>query len=230
MTKSKETIAEKIRKLLRVAACESATAAEKETALHQASRLSQKHAIDLDALGSEASDFGQTLLEAFGSRSPAWCLPVSMILNEHFNVCVFHIKHLSGRGGYDNHWKCFGCKPSREVAVYVWHFLKREFMRLCRQEMPVDRPSFYISVACGLSTALTEKMTQEEPEFVSGLIRIGDRTREEYASFSEGFLPVKVPTLTADVRAYQMGRKIQINPAIKSSDATLRLYAPAGCE
>ena len=96
--------------------------------------------------------------------------------------------------------------------------------------MPVDRPSFYISVACGLSTALTEKMTQEEPEMVSGLIRIGDRTREEYAKFSQGFLIAKVPTLTADRKAYEMGRKIQINPAIKRSDATLRLYAPAGCD
>jgi len=228
--KSKQTIAEKIRKLLRVAACESATTAEKETALHQASRLSQKHAIDLDALGSEASDFGQTLLEDFGSRSPSWCLPVSMILNDHFNVCVFHIRQQSSRGGYDNHWKCFGCKPSREVAVYVWHFLKSEFLRLCKQAKPLDRSSFFISVACGLSVALTEKMKTEEPELVSGLIHIGDRTKAEYAKFSNGFLPARPPKLKANCDAYEMGRKIQIKPAIKSSDAPMRLYAPAGCE
>lgn len=227
---SKDSIAEKIRKLLRVAACDSATTAEKETALHQAARLSQKYAIDLDALGSEASDFGATLLEAFGSRSPSWCLPVSFILNDHFNVCVFHIRHASSRGGYDNHWKCFGCRPSREVAVYVWSFLKREFIRLCKEAKPLDRSSFFISLACGLSVALTEKMQTEEPDLVSGLIHIGDRTKAEYAKFSNGFLPAKMPKLKANSDAYQMGRKIQINPALKSSDATMRLYAPAGCE
>lgn len=228
--KSKDSISEKIRKLLRVVACESATAAEKETALHHASRLSQKHAIDLDALGSEASDFGQTLLEAFGSRSPSWCLAVSMILNDHFNVCVFHIRQQSSRGGHDNHWECFGCRPSREVAVYVWNFLRGELLWLCQKAKPLDRSSFFISVACGLSTALTEKMTREEPEFTSGLIRIGDRTREEYAKFSEGFMPAKVPKLRADREAFEMGRRIQINSAIRSDAASLRLYAPAACD
>lgn len=227
--KSKETIAEKIRKLLRVAACDSATTAEKETALHQASRLSQKHAIDLDALGSEASDFGTTLLEAFGSRSPSWCLPVSMVLNDHFNVCIFMIQDQSIRGGYDKHWKCFGCRPSREVAVYVWNFLKREFIRFCNEAKPLDRASFFISVACGLSVALTEKMKTEEPDLVSGLIHIGDRTKAEYAKFSNGFVPAKMPKLKANCNAFEMGRNIRINPAMKSSESALRIYAPAGC-
>lgn len=53
MNSTTETIRDKIRKLLRVVECDSASEAEKSAALYQASRLSQKHAIDLDALGGK---------------------------------------------------------------------------------------------------------------------------------------------------------------------------------
>ncbi|MBK8583859.1 MAG: DUF2786 domain-containing protein [Flavobacteriales bacterium] len=127
MNSTTETIRDKIRKLLRVVECDSASEAEKSAALYQASRLSQKHAIDLDALGGEASDFGSTKLADFGQRSPSWCLAVTIVLANHFNVRCFVSRTPSPRGGRDVSWYCFGCAPSRQIAVYVWTYLRLEF-------------------------------------------------------------------------------------------------------
>ena len=113
-----DTIKEKIRKLLAVASCEAASDPEKATALHQAARLAARHAIDLDALGSEASDFGSVKLCDFGNRTPSWCVPIMMVLREHFNVCTYRESSPENkqRGRYVA-WHAFGCRPSREVPA-----------------------------------------------------------------------------------------------------------------
>ena len=211
-----KSVADKIRKLLKIVACESASAAEKETALYQASRLSAKHAINLDALGDEATDFGSTVLEKFGARSPSWCLPVSMVLSEFFNVRCFISREPSPRGGLDAHWHAFGCESSREVAVYVWTFLKREFLRLAKRERPLQLTNFYISIACGLAYSLREKREREDRAMAAGMIHLSDRTDDAYRKFCEllPMQPTKVPKFKPNQRAFDLGRQIQVKPGL----------------
>lgn len=210
----KSAIADKVRKLLKIVECDTATDAEKQTALHQASRLSQKHAIDMDALGDEASEFGVTVLETFGSRNPSWALPVAHILTDYFNVRCFKRNEMFGEQIVKHEWACFGCKPSRDVATYVWVFLKREFLRLASIGRPIDRHSFFTSVACGLAVSLREKQQKQEPEMTAGLIRIGDSLGKEFEKTFQNLQEIKEPTLRPNHRAFHLGRQISVHKAI----------------
>lgn len=212
--KDKSVIADKVRKLLKIVECETATDAEKQTALHQASRLSQKHAIDMDALGDEASEFGVTVLDTFGSRNPSWALPVAHILTDYFNVRCFKRNGMVCDMIVAHEWACFGCKPSRDVATYVWVFLKREFLRLAKICRPLDRHSFFTSVACGLAVSLRDKQQKSEPEMTAGLIRIGDSLEKEFEKTFQDLKEIKEPTLRPNHRAFHMGRQISVHQAI----------------
>lgn len=222
-----ETIRDKIRKLIKIAECESASEAEKATALHQAARLSEKHAIDLDALGSEASEFGATELEAFGTRSPSWCNAVAMVLSEHFNVRVYVERIASKRGGRDVRWHCFGCRPSREISVYVWTYLKREFLRaerdLRRRHKTIDRQSLFVSLAFGVISRLNDLKGQLHPEDAKATALIVSNLKSEFGRFSAGFGVVKKVKVNADRDAFNRGKDIEIRTALKTTSVPHRI-------
>ncbi len=224
-----ETMREKIRKLLKIAECESASDAEKATALHQAARLSEKHAIDLDALGRDASEFGTTVLEAFGTRSPSWCNAVGMVLSEHFNVSVYVERISSKRGGRDVRWHCFGCKPSREISVYVWTYLKREFLRaardLLKRHKKIDRQSLFVSLAFGVISRLNDLKRQLLAEDAQATALIVSSLKAEFATFSAGFGVVKKVKINADREAFNRGKDIEIRTALKTTSVPHRICA-----
>jgi hypothetical protein len=222
-------ISDKIRKLLAIAECESASEAEKATALHQAARLAEKHAIDLDALGREASDFGSVELCEFTKRVPPWVPPITAVLAEHFNVRVYRERGVleCEPPDYRVVWRykfwAFGCKPSRDVSVYAFTFLSREFLHLAAKHKPVSKAGFFRSLALGLDArlqALRSKSTVEERN--SSLILVS-KLEAEFKAVSGGFRNARTPPqVDLSREAYLLGKNIELNPAL-TGDHVLRI-------
>lgn len=209
----------KLRKLLAVAECEGASDAEKATALHQAARLAEKHAIDLDALGREASGYGETELAVFIDREPPWCMPICCVLMAHFNVRGF-----SGRSREQDDAGeirivrrvfVFGCKPSRDVALYVFTFLRREFLRLASEMRPKRKAGFYRSLACGIIARLDE-LKKADPSESESTALISAKLETEFALASANFGKArKRPPVDGYRDAFERGKQIEINPALQ---------------
>jgi hypothetical protein len=222
-------ISDKIRKLLAIAECESASEAEKATALHQASRLAEKHAIDLDALGREASDFGSVELCEFTKRVPPWVSPINAVVAEHFNVRVYRERSVleceppQYNVVFRYRFYAFGCKPSRDVSVYAFTFLRREFLHLASKHKPASKAGFFRSLALGVDSrlqALRQKSTVEERQ--NSLILVS-KLEAEFKVASEGFGNMRLPP-KADLsrEAYLLGKNIELNPAL-AGDHVLRI-------
>ena len=222
-------ISDKIRKLLAIAECESASEAEKTTALHQAARLAEKHPIDLDSLGQEASDFGSVELCEFTKRVPPWVSPITAVLAEHFNVRVYRERGVISFDPPSYSAVCsykffaFGCKPSRDVSVYAFTFLRREFLHLAAKHKPASKAGFYRSLALGLDArlqALRRKSTVEERN--SSLILVS-KLEAEFKAASEGFGNARTPPkVDLSREAYLLGKNIELNPAL-AGDHVLRI-------
>lgn len=209
-----QSIKEKIRKLLAIVECESATPAEQESALHQASKLSQKYAIDLDAIGSEASDYDKSPLDAF-ARTPSWADPVGIVLQEHFNVKILVVKHATMPG--ITVYYAFGCKPARDVAEYIWTYLSREFQRL-HKKAGIKRNSvgFYRSLSAGLIDAITLQTKKEGLPQQPAMI-LANKLQEAFDEQNSGIRCKKNKKVEADRAAYAMGHNITINQALRDA-------------
>lgn len=223
---SVETVAEKIRKLLALAACEGASDAEKTAALHQASRLAEKHAIDLDALGSDASEFGSSVIWS-GNFQPPYMTAVLSIVESHFNVKCFRTsvdRWTAAATGIDRiTWSVFGCLASRDVAEYVFTFLSREFVRAAKQLRLKQTVGVFRSMASGLSTKLESlKKTQSSEEQSNSLI-LSNRLKSEFEPFSTGFGTVSHRPTDASRVAYDHGKTIEICPALKGVEQPLAI-------
>ena len=213
-------IDDKIRKLLAVAECESASDAERATALHQAARLAEKHSIDIDALGKEATQFGATTLAVFAKRVPAWVSPVNSILNEFFNVRIYRHRYSTAIDDFpyvsvQNEYFAFGCVPSRFVAVYVFVFLRREFHRLALLHKSVGNVGFYRSLASGLASRMRQLKDGCTTEERGSMLIVSGRLESEFRVASEGFgkLP-KLRDVDLSHEAYELGKQISIKPAL----------------
>lgn len=200
-------IADKIRKLLAVAECDGASEAERATALDQAARLAQKHAIDLDALGSEASEYGSTQLWEAASQPP-WITAIMFILGDHFNVKPFR----QGRGdlGYVA-FHVFGCKPSREMAEYVFTFLRREFLRLARVNRLARTEGTFRSMGLGLRRALRAKEKQRTASEQSDALILCDKLNAAFDEQNPEMPSAKFRAANASTKAYEIGKHIEIN-------------------
>lgn len=221
-------IDDKIRKLLAVAECESASDAERATALHQAARLAEKHSIDIDALGKEATQFGATSLAVFAKRVPGWVSPVNAILNEFFNVRIYRCRRdkeidQSPYVSVQYEYFAFGCLPSRSVAVYVFVFLSREFHRLALLNKSVGKVGFYRSLAIGLCSRMRQLKDGCTTEERGDMLIVSGRLESVFKVASEGFGNLPKPRgVDLSREAYELGKQIEIKPAL-AGDHVLRI-------
>lgn len=127
-------VEDKIRKLLAIAECSTASSAERELAMEKAIALAEVHAVEISELGRDALKFGTSdLWENNGRRQPVW-LDGVIQCTMRFNVRVLYLKKTDDAGRHRG-WvvEAFGCEASRRVAEYVFTFLRREFLRKLKE-------------------------------------------------------------------------------------------------
>ncbi len=217
-------ISEKIQKLLAIASCEGASDAEKATALHQAARLAEKHAIDIDQLGADASDYAEEEIWN-GSKQPAWLDGVIHILTKHFNVRAFRVSVSRAYAQYMKvprfEVKIFGCAASREVAVYVFTFLSREFPAAAKQLGLKPTVGVFRSMAHGLDIKLSGMNRTKEEQ--SNALILSNRLKSEFAAISGEFGKVIRRIVDGSQAAFERGREIDIRPGLKGASAPLAI-------
>ncbi len=217
-------ITEKIQKLLAIASCEGASDAEKAAALHQAARLAEKHAIDIDQLGADASDYAEEEIWN-GSKQPAWMDAVMHILTKHFNVHAFRVSRGREYSRYMKvprfEVKIFGCAASRAVAVYVFTYLSREFPAAARQLRLKPTVGVFRSMAHGLDIKLSGMARTKEEQ--SNALILSNRLKSEYAAISGEFGKIKQKLVDGSRAAFERGREMEIRPAVRGSSAPLRI-------
>lgn len=208
-------IDDKIRKLLALAGG-AASEAERATALHQAARLAEKYAVDLDALGAEASDFSAVDAASYRGKEPAWIGPVIRVLELHFNVRGFRRSQKIGKRVLGCTFELFGCRASRDVALYVFAVLKREFLRIRRELNPagVRLVAFYRSVSIGLIDRLNELKQNATAEEKHAMILCSSKLQEAVSGIEVTGV-IKVKPTQGSSQAYLAGRKIEINKGIR---------------
>jgi hypothetical protein len=172
---NRDTIIEKIKKLLRMK--RGGSQGEIENALALAAELARKHGIDLGAVDPDAEEQRITHVdELLKSRMPAEAKFAAAILVNFFSVqCVIHrglnpvrswqyryVLHLIGTA-----WDC-------EVAKYVFAFLQGHFRRAWSRRANrrlKNRYAFLNGMFLGLASKLEREQAAQVNE--SGLILIG---------------------------------------------------------
>lgn len=221
------SVEDKIRALLAVAEDPAASAGEKEAAMLAASRLAQRHSVDIDQLGTEASDFGSSVLFEFASeegsfavRIPSWAGPVIDVLQEHFNVRGWLDGELK-QNSVRKLWMVFGCGASRKVAIYVGTYLSREFIRLNRVHRPKSKAVFYRSLALGVIARLQDlaKRVNEYSDCLALIQQSGERLQGEFDRFCADVEMRSLPAAEGKYsrEAFHIGKSIEINTALSDS-------------
>lgn len=223
------SVDDKIRKLLAIAECESATDAERELALEKAAALADRHAIDMASLGSAADSFGTTVVYLARSR-PAWVLPVAVVL-QLFNVRAVFSTVNTEHGRFKT-VSLFGSQSSRRVGEYVFTFLRREFLRRCSLYEAELKAK---AVACrlvtndwrmssawkgeyyrGLAAGLFQKLDAKRNSGVAGrqLVKVSAELDSAFASAFPNAGELKTRANTASSDGIRDGASIELNDAL----------------
>ncbi len=246
-----ESIVEKIRKMLALAADERGNKNMAEIAILKAQELAQKHDIDIKLISIATKTVKQSTIDKtninLGSRKSITQKWVSSILNSYFNVrCIY-----SGNRKYGMYLALIGTKENCEIAQFVNGFLNETFLRLWRdyyQTNPVElneRDSFLKGLTAGLSEKLKSEKQQIELEKLSNqsgevkqefaLMVVNEKERvnqavtvfypslrTNYAERNAFKKPVNYDTFSSGVT---IGKTITINRAIGAGSACQAIAA-----
>lgn len=231
MTQShSNTIADKIKKLLRLARCPGATAAEAANALSRAMEMIEKHQIDASSLDldEEAERIVDERIQA-GQRVSLIKKLVANLLVHFFSVRV--IRECDRFG--DVSFVLVGYEHDVTIAQYVFEFLTRACTKASSRYAATERQArrrvtlrkkqgFVEGWIWGVASNLHGRKKAEALTDGSAAIVLADRARRRDARYEELFpnrtsAPVKTAAnKTARERGWVEGRNTTINQPLNA--------------
>jgi Protein of unknown function (DUF2786) len=229
---SEESHIEKIRKLLRLS--KSSNQHEAELALQRAMELAAKHAVDLNALRMDGDDDIHHRWIPCGLRVSYEEKKAKSVARGFFQVTT-----CMSRGRY----LMIGEEAAMDVAEYVIGFLVKTCRRFLsafaklekgrkRRMTTTKRASFIDGFFMGVISELHDHETKLLKEYANLAIVLADGQAKRNAKLNvvvgetiTTTLAKKRQNLSAATSGWLAGKKTQINPALKASDAPFALEA-----
>ncbi|HYG36369.1 MAG TPA: DUF2786 domain-containing protein [Clostridia bacterium] len=241
MSAERELVIEKIKKLLRMK--RGGTPAEVETALAMAAELARKHGIDLNRVNpDEVPDQPIGHIDALTSSRLQWeCKYAALVCENFFNVTAMCTQDRqssfrgwggSVRGKSVFRIKLIGTSWDTQIALYVYHFLVRQF-RVCwatKRGRARNRHAFMHGMFKGICSKLLEQKRQQVSE--AGLVLIGKAVarRKEYLDRhwpnheSEDTAP-DTDAVAASLAGFYAGRETEIRSGVTAGGRVAPMLA-----
>ncbi len=220
----------RIRKLLAIAEDPGSSDAERDTVLQKAAALAFEHDLNIDDCrgGADQAYVLKSLAEF--KRLPPYAEGLAMILSECFGVRLLASQAKFGRKVFSHTIKAFGTDSNVTVAVYVYTYLRREFLRRCREWKSKQKSvsasmerGFYQSLAHGLLMKLKPHGVTKSIES-RAMIR-ADQLRAAFERLHQELDDPVQRTADASVEGFRQGQEIEIRRAVRQASPTAKRVA-----
>lgn len=234
----REKAIDKIKKLLRME--RGGTPDEIATAIKLAQELAAKHGIDLDSVNPDEEDAKpinhQDAEQA--TRIQSECTYSSLICQRFFNVSCFSrvIWYRHSEGKRINTWALtfVGTAWDIEIALYVYHFLVRQFRHAWNHKSGKSRnrtafmDGFYDGVYDVLSRKMPREVTAENHSnavvaISRALMRRNDYIAEYFGEMETSDMKVDHDADGAHRLGFLAGRETEIRSGVKGSKEETKL-------
>lgn len=231
----KDRISEKIRKLLAIVEDPSASEAEKATALSKAASLARQHDLNLDECAAAADTYRCEVVATF-RRLPAYYQGLASVLTKFFSVRVLTCRRRHDDGTFDTQVDFFGSESNRAVAIYVWTYLKREFLRRFRKWKEhhgrisaKHERGFYEGLAFGLITRLREEQRQSQSAENALILASDELNRRMKEKLGELEIRDSLESVVS-ADGFRQGKDITIRRGVRTSRHAPKSLEFAGSE